>query len=262
MSANAGGGRTVKSSERTFDVLEILRERNGARVTEVADELDLAKSTVHRYLATLRKREYVVKEGDEYAVGLRFLELGQTARYRKPIYELAEPVVEDLAAETEERAVFLIEEHGQAVYVHRATGEHAVRASPGPGERVPIHATAAGKAILAYLPERRVREILDRRGLPARTQNTITSRNELREELERVREHGYAINQEENVRGVRAVGVPIRPNDRVVGALSISGPIQRMQEKEGRDQQNLLNLLLGSANELEIKSTKTAWTVE
>lgn len=261
MTANVSGRRTVKSSERTFAILELLQERDGARVTEIADELGLAKSTVHRYLATLQQLEYVVKEGDDYTLGLRFVDLGQSARYRKQLYELAKAVVTDIATETEERAVFLVEEHGQAVYVHRASGKHAVRDDPGPGERIPIHSTAGGKAILAFLPSKRVKEILDRRGLPARTENTITDREELFDELELIRERGYAVNQEENVPGVRAVGVPIRPNDRVAGALSISGPIQRMQEKEERDQHNLLNLLLGSGNELEVKSTKTAWTV-
>ncbi len=167
----------------------------------------------------------------------------------------------DIATETEERAVFLVEEHGQAVYVHRACGKHAIRTNPGPGKRIPIHATAAGKAILAFLPRERAQEIVDRRGLPARTENTITDRDELFEELELIRDRGYAINQEENVRGVRAVGVPVRPYDRIAGAISISGPVQRMKEKEERDQQNLLNLLLGSANELEIKCTKTYWVV-
>lgn len=253
--------RTVQSAERAFDVLEVLQARDGAGVTEVAEALGLAKSTVHRYLTTLHHREYVVREDDDYHVGLRLLDLGESVRYRLPISVLAEPIVSALADATEERAAFLVEEHGQAVYVHRACGSRAIQRDPGPGKRLPIHATAAGKAILASLPEARVAEIVDRRGLPARTAHTITEPAALFAELERIRERGYATNREENVDGVRAVGVPVRPNGRVAGALSISGPIQRLEEKEARDEDNLVNQLLGSANELEIKATDADWTV-
>lgn len=262
MAGNARRRRTVKSTERTFDVLEFLHREDGARVTEVAEELGLAKSTVHRYLATLLEREYVVKDGDHYHISLRFLDMGETARYRKKPYELAKSLVEELAAVTEERAVFLVEQHGQAVYVHRASGKHAVRHDPGPGKRIPIHATAAGKAILAFLPDERIDEIIDRRGLPGRTDNTITDSEQLHAELDSIRERGYAVNKEENVQGVRAIGAPILPNDRVIGALSISGPAQRIKEKESQSEQNLLNLLLSSAKELEIKTEQSVWTVE
>lgn len=253
------GTRTVKTVEKSFEILEALQRLGGARVSEVASEVDMAKSTVHRYLVTFHEREYVVKEGDEYHVGLRFLDMGEHARRRDRAYELAEPKVAELAAETDERAVFLVEEHGQAVYVHRSTGKHAVRTYPGPGKRIPLHSTASGKAMMAHLPEDYVDAIIERRGLQSRTDETIVDREKLLEELETIRDRGYALNQQENVRGVRAIGVPVLPYGRVVGALAVSGASHRIREESV--EQRLLNMLLSAANEIELAITETDWTV-
>lgn len=251
--------RTVKTAEKTFEMFELLMEMDGARVTELADRIDMAKSTVHRYLATFERSGFVVKEGDEYNIGLRMAEFGEYATSRKKVYQLAEQAVEALAEETEERVVFVVEEHGMGVYVHVATGPHAVAEDPGPGKRIPLHATASGKAILAFLPEPHIDAIIDQRPLDSRTDNTITDREALAEELESVREQGYALNLEENMTGVRSIAVPIKPHGRVVGALTVSTPTQRMKVEEF--EQNILNSLLGVANELELKITGTDWTV-
>lgn len=243
--------RTVKTTETVFAILEILKERDGARITEVAEALELAKSTVHRHLTTLVEREYAVKEGDVYHVSLRFIELGEHARDRKKGYQLARTNVEELATETDERVQFIVEEHGWAVYVHRALGSHGVQTDPGIGKRIPLHATSAGKSILAYLPDDRVSWIIDQRGLPAITDHTITDREELFDDLESIREQGYSVNNQENVDGLRAIGVPVlRPDNRVLGALSVSGPTRRM--KGDWFAHELPDLLLGTANELEL----------
>lgn len=241
----------VKTTGTAFDILEFIKEQNGARISEVADALDLAKSTVHRHLATLLDRKWVAKEGDLYRISLRFIEFGEHARSREEGYQLAREKVEELAEETRERAQFLAEEHGQGVYMFRAAGHHAVRTDPGLGKRIPLHSTAAGKAILAYLPEQQVDEIIEQSGLSRHTANTITDRDELFEELDRIRERGYSTNDQENVEGLRAVGVPVRYRDvRVLGALSVSGPTKRM--KGDWYQQELPDLLRGTANEIEL----------
>lgn len=243
--------RTVKAGERMFAILETIEELGGVRVSELAEHVDLAKSTVHRYLVTMEECGYLVKEGDMYHVGLRFLELGEYARSRKKAYPMAEPKVAELARETNERAQFIVEEHGAAVYIHRAFGEHAIRTDPGIGKRIPVHATSAGKAILAHMPNIRTEQIIEEQGLASITDYTITNPDELWTELEEVREQGYAINNQENIQGLRAVGVPvIGPADQVLGAFSVSGPIHRMEEE--RLENELLSLLMGTANELEL----------
>lgn len=164
---------------------------------------------------------------------------------------MAEPMVKELADKTDERVHFIAEEHDQGVYVHRKRGKHAVRTDAGVGKRLPLHATACGKVILAYLPETRVQQIIESEGLPALASNTITTSKELFEELERIRNRKIAFNRDEYVQGERAVAAPVRSDDgRIIGAFNVIGPTHRMKgdwfEKEIPD------LLLGSANELEL----------
>jgi DNA-binding IclR family transcriptional regulator len=244
-------GRTVKTTETAFTIIEGLEELDGARVTELADHLGLAASTVHSHLATLYEMGYVVKEGDRYLIGSRFLKLGETAKERKEAYELARPKVKALAEETEERCQFIVEEHGRGVYLHRETGNRAVWTDSGLGKRVSLHSTASGKSVLANLPEERVDAILDRWGLPAQTDNTITDRTELFEELDVIRERGYAVNKEESTDGLRAVGVPVMDGSGdLLGALSVSGPSHRMKGEWFESE--IPDLLLGTANELKL----------
>jgi DNA-binding IclR family transcriptional regulator len=251
MKANEAPSRTVKAAETTFAILEVLSEGAGMRLTEVAEELDMAKSTVHRYLQTLLDRRYIVKEDNKYHISLRFLDLGENARNRKEGYKMSKAKVEELAEETQERAQFIVEEHGQAVYVHRKAGDHAVHTDPGIGKRSYLHATSAGKAIIAEWPENRIEEYIERQGLQSLTENTIISEERLMEEIAEVRERGYATNMQENIDGLCAVGVAVSPNDsEVLGALSVSGPLNRMQDEWF--EQELPDMLMGFANEIEL----------
>lgn len=241
----------IKAVDRAFELVEAIQELEGARVTELADHLDLAPSTVHSHLKTLRANRYLAKEGDIYNVGLEFLNRGGFARIRRSAYPMAFDIVDELAAETKERAQFLVEEHGRGYYLHTATGSHAVQVNARLGRISHLHASAAGKAMIAHLPEARIHEIVDRWGLTEFTENTITDRERLLDELEAVRERGYSFNYEESVDGLRAVGVPVLdPNDRVVGAFSVSGPTNRLTGDWVET--DIPDLLLGAANELEL----------
>ena len=244
---------SVRSVETLFDIVEHVHHEGGVTVSEAADELDYAKSTIHRHLATLEKRGYVVND-DGYYVGLQFLELGEDARNRRRGYRLAREKVEELADETDERAQFLVEEHGEAVYIHRALGERAVRTDPGIGKRIPLYATASGKAILAALPEDERSRIIEQTSFKEITDETITDPDTLRSELDHIRERGYAINKEENLDGLRAIGIPVKnPKGGVIGGLSVSGPSHRFTGEQFEEE--LSTLLLGTANELELNIT-------
>jgi DNA-binding IclR family transcriptional regulator len=252
MSGENGEREPVQTVATAFRVIEAVRSLDGARVTEVATALDVAKSTAHRHLTTLRDLGYLVTEGDQYHVGLRFLSLGQYARERRVTGATLRPTVRALARETEESAQFLVPERDAAVYVCRETGSNAVDTPNSRiGETIPLHATAAGKAILAsYAPET-VDEIVARTGLEAITEHTITDRVALRAELDEVRDRGYSVNRQENVAGIYAVGVPVtRPDGQPIGALSVSGPVQRLER--GASERDLADRLLEAANELEL----------
>ena len=247
---NQDGIDTVESAETLFDIIEYISQRNGVTISDVAANLEYAKSTIHRHLTTLKRRGYVV-EDDGYYVGLRFLELGEQARNRRRAYQLIREKVDELAAETDERAQFIVEEHGEAVYVHRALGEHAVRTDPGIGKRIPLHATSAGKAILAAMPPANVSRIIEQTSFEEITNKTITDSDNLYAELEDIRECGYAFNREENLNGLHAVGASITgPDEDVIGALSVSGPSHRLIGEWFKEE--LTALLLGATNELEL----------
>jgi DNA-binding IclR family transcriptional regulator len=248
--------RTLKTTETTLEVIEALEALDGARVSELADELDMAPSTVHAHLATLEKHEYVAKEGDEYHLGLAFLSLGNYVGYRKRAYETAEAYTEQLANETECRAVFMVEEHGWGVYMFTFSGEHAVWTYSTVGKKVPLHVTAAGKAILAKLPDAEVEAIVKRHGLGAETENSVTEPDELFAQLEEIRDRGYSFNNQEQLDGVKAVGVPVTDgNDRVIGSFSVASPANRLDDAEFEEE--LPNTLLGIANEFELEYTLT-----
>jgi DNA-binding IclR family transcriptional regulator len=164
---------------------------------------------------------------------------------------LAAIVAADLAEKTDERALFMTEEHGRAVYLYRGVGNHAVRTNSRIGTYRHLHTIAGGKAMLAHMADPRIEAILNRWGLPRQTENTITEREELFDRLAEIRERGVAFNDEETIEGLRAVAVPILgPDDTVYGALSVSGPSHRIRGEWFEDE--IPNLLLGTANELEL----------
>jgi len=112
----------------------------------------------------------------------------------------------------------------------------AVQVKGHVGTRAPLHSTGLGKAILAHLPEERVESIVDHHGMPASTPETITDRDELFDALERIRDRGFAFDDEERLRGLRCVAAPILANDDVVGAISVSGPTNRLRDDRYREE--------------------------
>lgn len=243
-------GRTIQSDENLFDIIELIREKGGAGVTDLASDLGLSKSTVHAHLTTLKRRGYVVNADGTYELGLHFFHHGITAQHEHPLYPMAKRKVNHLVRETSERAWCQVEQNGMAYYLCGAEGEQSVQPPVQLGEVVHLHQIAAGKAILAFLPEDRVERIVDRHGLPAQTEHTITDRDELLATLEEVRERGYAFNMEESLTGVHAVGAPIRVDGTVFGSLSVVGPAHRI--KGDRLHEELPELLLGATNELQV----------
>lgn len=237
MTDEAPGTPAVKSVETTFRIVEALHERGGAGVTDLASALSLPKSTVHNHLQTLERNEYVLNDDGTYYVGSRFLELGARARDRRQIYEVAKPEVDRIADETGELSGLVVEEHGRGVFLHRAKGDRAVHVDTYAGKRIYLHGAALGKAILAHLSPDRVDDIIDRHGLPALTENTITDRDRLADELADIRERGVAFDDEERLEGLRSVGAAITgSNGDVLGAVSLAGPTSRLQDDRFREE--------------------------
>lgn len=244
---------SVQATETTFQILEAIRELDGARTTTVAEHLDMTKSTVYNHLQTLLKNEYIVRNDGVYDVGLKFLRIGEYARERHHISRVGSTEVDKLAEQTKEMANLIVEEHGHGVFLYRSKGSEAVHMDTHTGKRLPLHTTAFGKAILAHYSTEYVEKVIDAHSLPAHTPQTITCRDELYDEFETIREQGYALDREERLEGLRCVSAPILSDGDPIGAISISGPKSRMSGK--RFHQEIPEFVSASANVIEINMT-------
>jgi len=246
----AGEKTRIKSVGRISEIVQLLQEEGPLGITEIADHTGLPTSTVHDYVGSLYEMEYVVKSEKKYDLGLRFLDHGMSARENRPISTVGQSSIEQLAEATGEAVWIVVEEHGKAVYVNRALGDRAIETARI-GTRSDLHCLASGKAILAHLSDDRVDEIINQHGLSTRTDRTVGTRETLYDELEAVRKQGYATNEGEAVEGARAVGTPVLVGDDIAGAVSVSGPANRITDDQLEDE--ILAELLRATNELEVR---------
>jgi len=251
MPKKSADGRTVKSVENALAIVETLDHLEQAGISEIANELELAKSTVHKHLRTLQECEYVVRKEQDYRLSLRHLKYGKHVLSEVDIVEASQPVIDQIAEETGEAVWTAIEEHGRAVHVAKALGKRAVPSRGGVGERIDIHSSAIGKALLAGLSDDRIDQIIERHGLPAMTQNTITDRAALFEEIEEIRKINVAFNDSESLGGLRAVASPVEHDGELKGAIALVATENRMQGDYYREE--LPDLIRGAANEIELR---------
>lgn len=241
---------TIKAVERSHAVIESLRELDHPTVTEVSNHLGSSKGSVFKHLKTLQESGFVVREGNSYRLGLRFLDIGGQLRYGHPGSQTIKDKMQELAEETNETSIYTVLDDTRTTTLFRETGSRGVSTRTRIGKRLYPHETAAGKTILSQLSEEEVDYIIDEVGLPAITENTITDRDEFLDELEAVREQGYAFNLGESVEGLVAMAVPLVPNDEVLGACSVTGPYHRM--KGDPINEEISETLLSFVNELEL----------
>jgi DNA-binding IclR family transcriptional regulator len=241
----------VRTTEKTLTLIDELMRQGTSGVTELAQGVNMGKSAVHNHLTTLQDHGYVLKTGNQYQLGLKFLEVGGSIRKSMEFYQVAEPEVKSLADETGELANLLVEEQGLGVYLMRSKGEDAVDLDTYAGLRTNLHTTALGKAVLAHLPESRVENIIERHGIEPETSRSIGSREELFDALESVQNRGYAIDDGERLEGLRCIGAPVRSSsDEVLGAVSVSAPTRRVSDQELHGE--LSERVLSAANVIEL----------
>lgn len=217
--------------EAALSILETLGTVHEMGVTELAKKLGLGKSSVYRLLATLSRRGYVEKnpQSDRYLLTHRLFAVGSRAADRLGLREVAHPIMERLAAETGEAVNLGVLDGTRVVNLHRVESPHLLRVHLEVGGGVPAHATALGKVLLAFLGETGVMQRLRGHRLERVTPRTIGDRAALRSALVRIREQGFAIDDEECSLGLRCVAAPILDHRGSVAAgLSIAGPSQRL----------------------------------
>jgi IclR family KDG regulon transcriptional repressor len=241
----------VQSVDRAITLLEVL---SGAQprmsLADVSKAAHLPKSTTHRLLQTLVQRGLVRQDGDtaEYALGLKLFEMAFIILNRMDLRKQALPVLERLNEETNLTVHLAILDEGDVVYIEKMDPERPVRMYSAVGKRAPAHSTGLGKTLLAYLPEEELRCVVEEKGLPRYTPNTITTWGGLVDELAMVRRRGYALDAGEHEEVLRCVAAPVRDaHGEVIAAVSLTGTVSDMNIEEA---ERLASLVVRRCDEI------------
>jgi len=229
--------KRAKAVVKTIRLLECLSKENELGVTDLAKSAGMNKSTVYRFLNSLKELGYVRQNprSERYSLTLKLFELGSIVLDRMELWKEAPPIIEKLAEQTHETVHLAVLDEGKLVYLGKIESTQALRVSmmSRVGQSAPTYCTGVGKILLVHLPPDRLDESLNREGLHRFTDNTITDRAQLQKELEGVRQNGFAIDNEEHEVGVKCVAAPVRNNGgQVFAALSISIPSVRFTNSE------------------------------
>lgn len=240
----AVASRPVQAVARAVSLLDAIAvHEHGASLTEVSAATGLHKSTAWRLLATLREAGLVryLPDVERYSLGSKALELGDRARAQLLPVPVVRAVLVRLRDETNETCHLAVPEGSGLVYVEKVESTQAVRIASSVGARLALHCTALGKAYLAFQRPEVVEDRLSVLSLEQRTERTITDVDQLRRELKRVRERGFALDDRENELQMRCVGAPIFGRDgTAVAAISVSAPVARFSIGDAKSTGQLL----------------------
>jgi DNA-binding IclR family transcriptional regulator len=228
----------VQTIERVAAILDLVGEApQGVSIRELSAQLGLAKGTVHRLLASLSYVGYIRQDAvsRNYFLGFKLLDLAGLVGSQLDLRTIAGPLLRDLADRTQETVHMVVWDQGEVVYIEKDEPPLAMgglRMASRVGARNPAHSCAVGKALLSHLSDDELGDFVSSKGLASRTPHTITDASALREELSAIRARGYAVDDEENEKGIRCVGAAVMgASGRPVAAISVSGPAFRMTKK-------------------------------
>lgn len=227
---------TVQSVDRALTIVNILKDHpKGLGVTEISHRLDVSKSTVHRLLSSLLIQGFVKQdvENERYQLGLKLIELGEVVSSHLNIRKTAAPYLNQLAEATGETVHLVMMDQLEIVYIDKTESEATIRMFSRIGKRAPMHCTGVGKAILAFLPEEKIDEVLTERPMTKFTENTITDPVEMKQHLKEIRQRGVAFDLEEHEEGIQCAAAPLfNYHGEVVGGISVAGPMMRVDEEK------------------------------
>jgi DNA-binding IclR family transcriptional regulator len=251
--------RAIKSnlsSEKLLHIIEILSEQDEpVRLVELSKMAKMNESTVFRYLSSLQNCGWAMQDADSgrYTLSYKICAVAANVSSRKSIRSICTPFLRSLA-EIFCESVNVAEEHDMAaVYIDAVSGprQQLLMTTRRVGNVSPLHCTAVGKLLLLGFSPRRIDLFIATKGLAPLTDKTITTREELLEELERVRERGFAFDDEEYEPGARCVAAPLYDyTGNVVAGISVSGPANRMSDEHIYSK---LPYLLDAAREISIR---------
>jgi DNA-binding IclR family transcriptional regulator len=227
------GAYTVKALIKALRILECLAEGDQPTytLTELSRQLHLHVSTVHRLTVNLLRQGFVEVDPltGGYRLGFRVLRMGLKVLDRLDCRRVAHPLLRELNVKTQETVHLAILHEGRAISIERFASPHPVGLDAPLGNVMPLHCTGVGKSLLAYQSAEWLGQFAKSPGLERRTGHTITSLSQLKKELARIRERGYAVDNEETVEGLRCVAAPVFDHTgSVVAAFSVAGPATRI----------------------------------
>ncbi len=229
----AGPAYRLSSVDHALELLLLFRTKSALRVSEVAEQLDVARSTAHRLLGMLVHRQFAVQDPATraYRPGPRLMEIGLAAIGALDVRARMRPYLTEVAARTGETCSLLVLEGDMVHFIDSIESQQTVRVGSRFDSRMPAHATSAGKAMLAALSTDDVLASYPNERLATVTERTVSTRTQLLAELARVRAAGYAVNFEESETGLGAVGMAVLDTDgRPAAAVTVAGPLQRMAQ--------------------------------
>ncbi len=228
----------VQTIERVSAILNLVGENpQGMSIRGISAQLSLPKGTVHRLLSSLTYFGFVRQDSASrnYFLGLKLLDLAGLVTVQLDLRRIADPLLHSLADTSHETVHMVIWDQSEVVYIEKVeppSGVGGLRMASRVGSRNPAHSCAVGKVLLSFLSEDELDDFIAKQGLPARTPNTITDRTALKQELFVIRAQGYAVDNEENEKGIRCIGAPVLgASGEPVAGLSVSGPAFRITKK-------------------------------
>ncbi len=235
---NGGGkGKNVQSLERALSLIEHMAEAGRpVTISELSEKVGLKISTVHRLLNTLLNRGYVEQEQDtsKYQLGLKLLEVAGNIFTYTDIRTIIRPFLAELVERCNETANLAVLDGTEIVYIDQIESHNyiIVKMFAQVGNRGPVHCTASGKILLAFLAEKELDHVLSRVELKQFTGQTITEPEKLKQELEQVRKQGYALDWGEMEEHVRCIAAPIfNYENKAVASIGVSGPDSRITKE-------------------------------
>ena len=234
----------MQSVERALVILETLAMYpQGIGVGEISEKTQLHKSTAHRLLATLVSKGYVRQnQHNNYKLTLKLFELGSKSVEALDMLEIAKPYLTQIKEQVNEVVHLVVLEGKSIVYIDKVEPDTTIRMHSRIGISRPLYCTSVGKAILSTMSDQEVEAIWEETDIKQLTQYTITDLGEMKKELRLSRKRGYATDEQENELGVRCIAIPLLDyRKKACGAISISGPVERMDDKAF---ENIIDVLL------------------
>ncbi len=230
--------RVIKSAaapvgviSKVLRILEAIQGTSSGLGLKATSELTgIHKSTAHRFLKHLERENYLISTEDgAYLIGPRFWQMTAHVNYRAALQAVARPILWDLWKATQETVNLAVLDHETVLYADVIESPHEFRLASRVGARRPLHATGLGKALTAFLPEEKKQNILKAITFHPSTPKTIMNLVQFRQELQKIRRQGYAVDDEEAVMGARCVSAPILDAESLsIAAISVSGPVTRV----------------------------------